>query len=109
MQPRDILIILMRFTGLCVIIIGLGALVARFPEIVRFFDRAPFVRWDDAWELYALPVFLLCLGTYLLRGGRWILKIALRPSHLCATCGYDLRASESDVCPECGTDRAKPQ
>jgi len=30
---------------------------------------------------------------------RWRRRCAGR----CAKCGYDLRASETDVCPECGT------
>jgi hypothetical protein len=36
------------------------------------------------------------------RLARAFLKLNIRPSH-CGYCEYDLRATEGDTCPECGT------
>jgi hypothetical protein len=57
--------------------------------------------------------FLACLfgALPLWHAGRWVVRSPAarrRRRGLCARCGYDLRASESGRCPECGTPTGAP-
>ncbi len=70
--------------------------------------RAPAV-WPDAqllptYSFVDVPLwlpFLLAFGAArrLRRSGRW-----RYPPGCCASCGYDLTANTSGICPECGTN-----
>ena len=50
-------------------------------------------------------VLIGILGLYLFLGGRWIVDKSI-PSNrrYCHECGYDLTHTDSNCCPECGTE-----
>ena len=56
-----------------------------------------------SWISGALSILVLAES---IRAGRMSYGKSLREhraqNHLCLTCGYDLNANESGVCPECG-------
>ena len=63
------------------------------------------LKGTDRLDAMAAPVWFILLLTAVLPGWRlliWQRDGARRKDHLCAACGYDLRATP-DRCPECGT------
>lgn len=66
--------------------------------------------WIDGGQIWMLvanavgAAAQLGLGIYLVTGGHGLYRYCIRGlSGLCATCGYDLRGTDSGRCPECGT------
>jgi hypothetical protein len=63
------------------------------------------------WALEGLgPIVQFAFGLYLLFGGQWIINRALHVvDGRCASCGYDTRGLNVEVCPECGVGLEQSQ
>jgi len=69
--------------------------------VMLFLDRHTF--WiSTGMLLFVIALFLLELYKPRRRLATAFLKLHIRPSH-CPCCEYDLRATQGDTCPECGT------
>ena len=82
-------------------LLGLGA---RNEDMVHV--RLARYRLDIYRVFVPLPVAGLALGFYLAHCWRQRGRTRRLREGLCVVCGYDLRADETGVCPECG--RATP-
>lgn len=64
--------------------------------------------YEDVAEVGAMGVLLGLAGCFATGIGTWVRRerrANLRRANLCVDCKYDLRGTESPICPECGHDR----
>jgi hypothetical protein len=86
------------------VILGLAAVLVVIPALSFFrFDRAASHGAIPVWAGTAILVYILqvrSLRRQLRDQIREMLKCQRSP--ICLHCGYDLRGTNADVCPECG-------
>ena len=92
--------IAIRLTGLLILCLGIGDTASTIYVMVQ---------WEPAgwWRLfnYIGGPFMLVLGLVLLFAYRPIARRLIKGiSGCCPACGYDLRGTTENRCPECGSE-----
>ena len=107
MHPKTLFRVLIKFLGLCLVILGLIKLV---PDLVWLVNDlyGEGSRYGSAlagpfrWMRWAQTACYLAAGLYLLLGGGWLVNVLIRSrSQSCPHCGYQLHTRQVR-CPECG-------
>lgn len=110
MKYKTLFRLLLKVLGVWLTANGIIALTGSMIQVVSFVLSDFFSSSQSGrlwWALFS-PVTGLAqvgLGLYLFFGGRWIADKAIpgnRP--YCHECGYDVTCTESNCCPECGTE-----
>ena len=114
MKYKTLFRLLLKVLGVWLTANGIVALAGSTLQVVSFAasqffgGNPPMPVW---WPLSTSVTGLaqVGLGLYLFFGGRWIADKAIpgnRP--YCHECAYDLSYSQSNCCPECGTEFKAP-